>query len=626
MSDNILNKINDPKDIKVLTEIELEQLANEIRERILEVVSNNGGHLSSNLGMVDATLALHKVFDSPTDQIVWDVGHQCYTHKIITGRNKSFDSIRTENGLSGFPKPSESIHDSFISGHASTSISIAAGLAKANTIQNKKGTVVAVIGDGALTGGLAYEGLNNAGRSGDKIVVVLNDNEMSISKNVGALSKYLSSIRSTTKYFKLKDNTEKALEKIPLLGKTLRKIVRQSKTTVKRVLYRETIFEQLGFVYLGPIDGHDIPLLCEVLNRAKELECPALVHIETTKGKGYAYAEENPGGYHGTSKFDSKVGTDLSQSSENFSSVFATELTTLAQKDDRICAITAAMKYGTGLDIFAAKFKQKNRFFDVGIAEAHGVTFCAGLATNGMVPVFALYSTFLQRAVDQLIHDGAIENKHIVLAIDRAGVVGEDGETHQGVFDVSIASAIPNMVIYSPSTYDELRYALDQTIYKNKGIGMVRYPKGKEYPLTGSCIPIVGDYYYLKNKSSNHTLLVITYGRVYGEVCASYCDLQDTKYTFSILKLNRITQFSQQVVSIIKAYENIIVVEEGMLCGGIGQQLLYRLQLEEVAMKQYRILAIDAKFVLQASVYNSLDHIGLTSQKITAFIKENSKN
>lgn len=626
MSYNILNTINAPKDIKVLSQMELEQLASEIRERILEVVSNNGGHLSSNLGMVDATLALHKVFDSPTDQIVWDVGHQSYTHKIITGRNKNFNTIRTEDGLSGFPKPSESIHDIFISGHASTSISVAAGLAKANTIQNKKGTVVAVIGDGALTGGLAYEGLNNAGRSGDKIVVVLNDNEMSISKNVGALSKYLSTIRSSTKYFKLKDNTEKTLANIPILGKTLKKMAHHSKNTLKRMIYSETIFQQLGFVYLGPVDGHDIPLLCEVLSRAKELECPALVHIETTKGKGYAYAEENPGGYHGTSKFDSKVGTNSSEPSETFSSVFATQLTALAQKDERICAVTAAMKYGTGLDVFSAQFKAKNRFFDVGIAEAHGVTFCAGLASNGMVPVFALYSTFLQRAVDQLIHDCAIENKHIVLAIDRAGVVGEDGETHQGVFDVSIASAIPNMIIYSPSTYDELRYALNQTIYENKGIGMVRYPKGKEYQLTGDCIPIVGEHYYLKNKDCKNSLLVITYGRIYGEVCASYCDLQGTQHAFSILKLNRITQLSREVISIIKGYQNIIVAEEGMLCGGIGQQLLYRLQLEQISPKWYHILAIDAKFVMQATVYKSLDNIGLSSEKITAFIKENSKN
>ncbi|MEG2295151.1 MAG: 1-deoxy-D-xylulose-5-phosphate synthase [Oscillospiraceae bacterium] len=624
MSDNILNTINSPKDVKELTQMELRQLANEIRERILQVVSNNGGHLSSNLGMVDATLALHKVFNSPIDQIIWDVGHQCYTHKIITGRNKMFDSIRTENGLSGFPKPSESIHDIFIAGHASTSISVASGLAKAKSIQNQEGSVVAIIGDGALTGGLAYEGLNNAGRSGDKIVVILNDNEMSISKNVGALSKYLSSIRSTKKYFNFKDRTEKTLKKVPLIGKTLRAIAYESKATVKRILYRETIFEQLGFVYFGPIDGHDITLLCEVLTRAKELECPVLVHIETTKGKGYAYAEENPGGYHGTSKFDSKVGTDLSKPSESFSSVFGTQLTALAQKDHRICAVTAAMKYGTGLDIFAAKFKQENRFFDVGIAEAHGVAFCAGLATNGMVPVFALYSTFLQRAVDQLIHDVAIENKHIVLAIDRAGVVGEDGETHQGVFDVSIASAIPNVVIYSPSTYDELAYALNQAIYENKGIGMVRYPKGKEYPLTGEMIPVVGDYYYLKNKNNHSKLLVITYGRVYGEVCESYCNLKDTQYGFSILKLNRITQLPQELFSMIKMYEKIIVVEEGMLCGGIGQQLFYLLQSQGIHMKQYTILAIDAQFIPQATVHKSLESIGLTNEKITAFIKENS--
>ena len=399
---SVLDRVNSPKDLKKLNDNELEELCSDIRELLINTVSKNGGHLASNLGVVELTVAMHKVFNSPNDQIVFDVGHQCYTHKILTGRKDKFSTLRTENGISGFTRPVESEHDIFSSGHSSTSISSAVGLARAKQIKGEKGKVIAVIGDGALTGGLAYEALNNSGNDNSNLIVVLNDNNMSISKNVGSMAKNLTTIRTSKRYVK-----------------------------IRKVVYKSTFFEDLGFRYYGPIDGHDIDLLVDVFNAAKAHNHSVLIHVNTVKGKGYYPAEKNPTQFHGIGKFDINTGEPKS-SGKNFSAAFGEVMCKFAQKDSRICCVTAAMAEGTGLCNFAKQYPK--RFFDVGIAEQHAVTFSSGLARNGLVPVFAVYSTFLQRSYDQLIHDVAMQNLKVIFAIDRAGFVGEDGESHQGVF------------------------------------------------------------------------------------------------------------------------------------------------------------------------------------------------
>ncbi|HNX64668.1 MAG TPA: 1-deoxy-D-xylulose-5-phosphate synthase, partial [Oscillospiraceae bacterium] len=423
-----------PSDLKKLNYRQCRLLCDEIREILIDTVTKTGGHLASNLGSVELTMAIHRVFDCPDDKIVWDVGHQAYTHKLLTGRFENFSSLRQEGGISGFPKPSESEYDAFISGHSSTSISAVCGIAKALRLQKKDNCAVAVIGDGAFTGGMAYEGLNNAGKSGDNIIIILNHNDMSISKNVGALAKYLTSIRSKPEYLNTKNIIERALNNTPLLGAPLKKIIKTSKSALKGVLYHSTMFEDFGFVYLGPVDGHNLEELEKTLTVAKNLKKPVFVHVNTVKGKGFSPAEKNPGAFHGLSKFELQTGNPEVISEDSFSAAFGKELSRLAYSDKRICAVTAAMKYGTGLQYFHNE--HKSRFFDVGIAEQHAITFSAGLAKTGMLPVAAIYSSFLQRGYDQIIHDCSIDKTHIVIGIDRAGIVGEDGETHQGLFDV----------------------------------------------------------------------------------------------------------------------------------------------------------------------------------------------
>ncbi|MDE5753936.1 MAG: 1-deoxy-D-xylulose-5-phosphate synthase, partial [Oscillospiraceae bacterium] len=429
-----LSDLNLPQDLKKLNFCQCRKLAKEIRSLLVRVISRNGGHLASNLGTVELTMALHRVFESPKDKIVWDVGHQCYTHKILTGRAGQFATIRKENGISGFPKPEESEHDAFISGHSSTSISVACGIAEAMRLQGDPHHVIAVIGDGALTGGMAFEGLNNGGKKKLKnLIVILNDNNMSISSNVGAVSGYLRSIRESERYVQTKQQLEKNLLSNPRVGMPAVKVLKKTKDSFKRVIFQQTMFEQFGFVYLGPVDGHNLQELEEVIRTAKRYDAPVFIHVKTVKGKGYPPAERNPSQFHGVSKFDIMTGNPEVSGSGCYSDVFGKMLTELAQQDEKLCAITAAMTYGTGLQYFQEKFPE--RFYDVGIAEQHAVTFAAGLAASGMKPVFAVYSTFLQRAYDQLLHDVSIGKLHVVLGIDRAGIVGEDGETHQGTFD-----------------------------------------------------------------------------------------------------------------------------------------------------------------------------------------------
>lgn len=608
---NLLHTLKFPQDLRKLNEEQQKNLCWEIRQRLIRTLSSTGGHLASNLGAVELTVALHTVFDLPQDQIVWDVGHQSYTHKLLTGRLKNFSKIRQEGGISGFPRPSESEYDAFIGGHASTSVSAAYGLAKAKTLTGDRHHVIAVVGDGAFTGGMVYEALNNAGRSGDRLIVVLNDNHMSISESVGSLARYLAEKRTTQGYAQLKDTVEQALLKIPLVGNTARDMIYNSKALLRQTIYHSNMFEDFGFDYLGPVDGHDIPLLVQTFRRAKALEKPVLVHINTIKGKGYPYAEKNPSTFHGVGKFDYESG-ELKPSSENFSSVFGQELVRLAQEDDRICAITAAMQGGTGLDGFAKQFEPKNRFFDVGIAEEHAVTFACGLAAGGMLPVFAVYSTFLQRGFDQLIHDAAIEQQHVLLAVDRAGLVGDDGETHQGMFDAAFLSQIPGTTVYSPATFADLRYAMQKALYETDGLVAVRYPRGGEPTFSPKLPEEPAEWLHLKYGGET---LVISYGREFGEVYRAAQSLAERGKPVDLLKLHQIAPLPEACIALAKRYRTILFVEEGIRSGGIGEHFLSRLS-DAGYIGRMTIQAVENPFLPQMSVASALHRCGLDSDTL----------
>ena len=591
-----LDYINSPCDIVNFTDEELNELASEIREKLIEVVSKNGGHLAPNLGTVELTIALEKVFNSKNDSIVWDVGHQCYTHKLLTGRADRFNTIRTEGGLSGFPKRDESEYDAFNVGHSSTSISAAYGIARAKNIIGIKGSTIAVIGDGALTGGMAYEGLNNAGRFKKNFIVVLNDNKMSISKNVGAIAKYLKGIRVKKGYLKTKMRVERVLTKIPVIGNRTALALRDIKTDIRLSLNRGNIFEDLGFSYYGPFDGHDIKKLTEVFETVKAIEAPVLVHVITKKGKGYAMAESKPNVYHGISAFDIETGEPKSGKID-YSSVFGTKLIELATKNENICAITAAMESGTGLSEFATVFK--NRFFDTGIAEEHAVTFAGGLATQGVLPFFAVYSSFIQRGIDQIIHDVAMQKLHVVFAIDRAGLVGEDGETHQGVFDVALLNPVPNITIYSPTYFDELDMTMELATVKSDGPIVVRYPRGTEphKPEDFICTDKPYSIYGTKNAD----ILLVTYGKIFANTCKAYEKLKEKGFNSAILKLNRIKPIDNEAIKIALDYKKVYFFEEGMATGGIGEHFYNRI-LQMGFNGSFKLTAIDNIYVKHAKV------------------------
>lgn len=622
MKSSILDTICSPQDVKELPFEQLDVLCTQIRERLIQTTAKTGGHLASNLGTVELTVALHRVFDCPDDQIVWDVGHQCYTHKLLTGRREQFSTLRQEGGLSGFPKRKESEYDAFIAGHSSTSISVASGLARAKKLQNDQHHVIAVIGDGAFTSGLAFEGANNAARFGDNLIVILNDNKMSISKNVGSFSKYLSKIRARPAYFRTKDRVESICNHLPLIGKPLNQLLVWLKTTMKTVVYGSNWFEDMGFCYLGPIDGHNMETLCDVLQRAKNLHRPVFLHIETQKGKGYSYAEENPGEYHGTSGFDIDTGKSFSSASTNFSNEFGLYLTELAKRDERICAITAAMKYGTGLNHFSRAFGQQGRFFDVGIAEPHAVTFAGGLAANGMLPVFAVYSSFLQRCYDQIIHDLSIEQQHVVIGIDRAGIVGSDGETHQGLFDVAMLSSVPGITLYSPATYEEMRCSLYKSLYEHTGVCCVRYPRGGEskLPAFDPQVP-----WAIEPKGAKPRLLLVTYGKLSAQAVQAAQTFSQQGVPTAVLKLLRLLPFCEEAVEQAMQAEYVLFAEEGIESGGIGQMFGSRL-LENGFQGHYRVLAVHDRFVEQATPDRALALCGLDAQSMvqtcTQWMKE----
>jgi 1-deoxy-D-xylulose-5-phosphate synthase len=485
----LLDSVNLPEDIRNLNLQQLNILAGEIRNFLIEKVSITGGHLASNLGVVELTLALHKVFNTPEDKIIWDVGHQSYVHKVITGRKDRFDTLRQTNGISGFPRCGESEYDSFNTGHSSTSVSAALGFAKARDILNEDYSVVAVIGDGALTGGMSFEALNDAGRSTNNIIIVLNDNGMSISKNVGGFSRYFSKIRTQPIYSKARDEFDLFLKKLPAIGNSAARALKLAKGTIKYVLTPGIIFEELGLKYLGPIDGHNISALIEVLSGAKAMKGPVLIHVMTQKGKGYRFAENKPQEYHGILPFEIETGEVKINNGPSYSDVFGRKMAEMAETEPKLTAVTAAMPIGTGLEEFSKQYPE--RFFDVGIAEQHAVTFAAGLAKAGIIPVVAIYSTFLQRSYDQILHDVALQNLHVVFAIDRAGLVGEDGETHQGIYDLSFLNHMPNMTIAAPCDYNELEQLLEYAVFRHNGPIAVRYPRGSgQRLLAGTKKPI----------------------------------------------------------------------------------------------------------------------------------------
>ncbi|MCQ2459503.1 MAG: 1-deoxy-D-xylulose-5-phosphate synthase [Ruminococcus sp.] len=616
MSDNNRKKLSDlnlPNDLKTLSISECTALCKEIRQLLISTVSKNGGHLASNLGAVELTVALHKNFNSPEDKIVWDVGHQAYTHKILTGRADSFSTLRQENGLSGFPKPEESEHDTFISGHSSTSVSVAYAISEGFRLQNKDNYAIAVIGDGAVTGGMFYEAMNNCGKERDRnFIVVLNDNAMSISKSVGSVAKYLKSLRNTEKYYNTKVAVKNQLKKLPF-GNSVEKKIRNVKDSVKaNILEESTMFEDMGFVYLGPVDGHNLAELDEVIHIAKHYHRPVFIHVKTTKGKGYGPAEKNPGEFHGISRFDIATGNPEVSGEDSYSTVFGRELTALAHNDEKICAITAAMKYGTGLQHFAGDFP--DRFYDVGIAEQHAVTFAGGLASMGFLPVFAVYSTFLQRAYDQLIHDVAIGGLHVVIGVDRAGIVGNDGETHQGLFDISMLTSIPNTSVYSPSSYNELKYCMKKALYEEKGLCAVRYPRGNE-DKTAAHTPVGTDY--LLQGNSGETL-IIAYGRLYCEALKAQKKLKEKGISCDILKLTKIYPVDRNIVEKIKNYSFIVFFEETMSSGSISSEFGEMLA-ESDYTGVYRHVTVN-EFVKQASVDASLEKLGLSSSKMAELI------
>jgi 1-deoxy-D-xylulose-5-phosphate synthase len=556
-----------PQELKAMTLPQLAALCDQLRRDLVETVAGTGGHLSSNLGIVELTVALHRQFDLTRDKIVWDVGHQCYVHKMLTGRADRMDTLRQEGGLTGFPDPAESETDCFITGHGSTSISAASGFATANTLAGRDDYVVAVIGDGALTGGLAYEGLSNAGRSRDKLIVVLNDNRMSINGNVGYVAHHLARMRARPKYMRAKHNVEWILKHIPLIGGGIYRLLWKIKNRLKTMIYRNsTIYEEMGFYYIGPVDGHDLGALQGALQIAKTVGRPVLLHVETVKGRGYEPAQRQPDRYHGVSGFNAADGA-LPPAKGCFSTVFGEELTALAQDDGRICAITAAMTDGTGLCGFAERFP--DRFFDTGIAEEHAVTFASGLAAAGMLPVFAVYSTFLQRCYDQLLNDTAIMGNHLVLAIDRAGVVPDDGVTHQGIFDVPFLATVPGMTLYAPSCYAEVRLHLKQALYDVTGPAGVRYPKGEESPLAAGFRPDYAPFTFFEAPGAD--TLLVTYGRLYFEAVEAARALAAEGVSVSILKLNRILPLDLACLDGASPYRRIVFFEES--AGGVGERM-----------------------------------------------------
>lgn len=591
-----LNELDLPEDLKNMDLRELELLSYEIRDFLIDNVSKTGGHLSPNLGVVELTIALHKVFDSPKDKIIWDVGHQSYVHKILTGRASEFNSLRKYDGLSGFPKREESPHDCFNTGHSSNSISAGLGMAKARDLQKQDFEVISVIGDGALTGGLAFEALNNVSASKSKMLIIVNDNGMSISKNIGGLSTHLSKLRMSGAYLGFKSGIKKTLKSIPMVGSALYSKAENIRDGIKSAVNTEgAYFETLGIKYLGPFDGHDIAQLVQAFEMTKKIDAPVVMHVITKKGKGYVNSEDYPDKFHGISPFNPQTGVCNSKSEKSYSAVFGEELEKLAEADDKIVAISAAMLSGTGLSNFANDFPQ--RTFDVGIAEGHALSFAAGLAVSGMKPVAAIYSTFLQRAYDQIIIDICMQNLPVVLAIDRAGIVGEDGETHNGIFDIAYLLPIPNLRFFAPADEKELRMMLSKALQLESPVA-IRYPRGKAENFW-DIYDDYGDITKPKVHSLGKDVNIIAIGRMVKFAVEAQKLLEDMGIDAGVVNLRQLSPLPKdEIIKIAKSGKKIVTIEDGVIVGGIGQSIVSMLKANGVS-KKCLVLGFDNEFIKQ---------------------------
>ena len=609
----VLEKIQKENDIKQLSPEELKSLAEEIREFLIEKISVTGGHLASNLGVVELTMALHLVFDLPEDKLIWDVGHQSYTHKLLTGRKAGFDDLRKYGGMSGFPKRKESACDAFDTGHSSTSISAGLGYVAARELKGEKHSVVSIIGDGSLTGGMAYEALNNASRLKSNFIIILNDNNMSISENVGGVSKYLNGLRTAQAYTDLKKGVEDTLKKIPGTGDRIVNQMRKTKSGIKQLLVPGMFFEDMGITYLGPVDGHDLRKLIRTLNEAKRVDHAVLVHVMTKKGKGYQPAEENPSRFHGTGPFDIESGASLEQKkTDSYTDVFSKVLVDVAKKNENVAAITAAMADGTGLSRFAKRFPQ--RFFDVGIAEEHAMTFAAGLAAGGMKPVFAVYSSFLQRAFDQTIHDVCLQNLPVFIAIDRAGLVGSDGETHQGVFDLSFLLEIPNLTILSPKNRWEMADMVRYCVEFQYPVAL-RYPRGAAYEgLEEFRAPIR----YGKSETiyQGKEIAILFVGHMSGTAEKVYLSLRQAGYDGTLINARFVKPLDTERIDELAADHHLLItIEENILTGGFGEQVTSYVMQKNLPMKVQNFGIAD-EYVEHGNVEVLRKEVGLNPETI----------
>lgn len=618
----VLEKIKKENDIKKLNKDELAALPQEMRKFLIENLSKTGGHLASNLGVVELTMALHLCLDLPTDKIIWDVGHQSYPHKILTGRQEGFKNLRMHQGMSGFPKRKESPCDSFDTGHSSTSISAGLGFVKGRDIKGEDYRVVAVIGDGSLTGGMAYEALNNAATLETNFITILNDNNMSISKNVGGLSKYLDGLRTAKLYNGIKNTVEKGIGTIPVVGKQLNQVLRRTKNSVKQILVSGMFFEDMGLTYLGPIDGHNLKDLTRALEEAKKVESAVLIHVLTDKGKGYEPAEQEPGRFHGTGPFEIIDGSNKGiKSGPSYTEVFGNKLIQLAEENQNIVAITAAMADGTGLNKFEEKFP--SRFFDVGIAEQHGVTFAAGLAVSGLKPVIALYSSFLQRAYDQVIHDVCIQELPVVIAIDRAGLVGNDGETHQGIFDISFLMSMPNMTIIAPKNDRELEEMLNYSI-DFKGPIAIRYARGEAFTgLIENTEPLRYGKSEIIFEESQIAVLVV--GHMMESALKLRELLKEQGYNCSLINARFIKPIDEEmVIKVAKNHKLIVTLEENVISGGYGSEVRMCLGKNNIFVDVLN-LGIDDQYVEHGSIHQLREEIGLDVESMGEKIISNYK-
>ena len=617
--DRILNRIHSTEDIKKLNGEEMAVLCKELRKFLLQKVSKTSGHLASNLGVVELTVALEYCFDLPKDKIVWDVGHQAYIHKILTGRKEGFDHLRQLDGLSGFPKPNESACDAFAAGHSSTSISAALGLAKARDLMGGKEHVIAVIGDGSMTGGLAYEALNNAGKEHTNLIVILNDNQMSIDTNVGAMSRHLNNLRTSNQYRGWKEAVKQFRDHVPVIGEGTYQVLKNVRDGAKMLLTHGALFEQLGFKYIGPVDGHDLPELIELLQNVKEMNRPVLIHVKTIKGKGYPYAEERPWDYHGVGAFDLKTGLPTSKGGKSWSAVFGEKMVEIGKKNPKVVGITAAMSSGTGYEKFQRAFPK--RFFDVAIAEQHGTTFAAGLAKGGITPVFAVYSSFLQRAYDQIVHDVCMQNLHVVFAIDRAGIVGADGETHQGVFDLSFLSHIPNMTVLSPKNGWELEEMLDFAVNKWDGPIAVRYPRGTaETAFSENKQPI--EYGKAELIQEGEKIAILAEGHMLKAAADAAKLLEADGFHPMLVNMRFIKPLDEAMLR--KAAENcahIVTVEDNLRRGGFGSKVM-EFYGDKGIQADILNLAFPDKYIEQGTQAQLFERYGLDAAGIYESVKK----